>query len=154
MVRKSTGPVEILLVEDNPADVQLINLMLKQTKLPHRMTSVGDGEAATRYLFEKVKKGDAPCPELIILDLNLPGKSGKQVLNELKSASETRGIPILIFTTSRDEEDVRRCYELHANCYVSKPTDLARFNTVLKTIEEFWFGIAELPKQRVVTKSA
>jgi len=139
-------PVEILLVEDNPADIQLITQLFKQTKLNPRITTVTDGEKATAHLFQKVKEGVAPRPELIILDLNLPCKDGRQVLEEVKTNPETRTIPVLIFTTSPSSDDVSRCYTLHANSYISKPSDLTRFNDVLKSIEDFWFNIVALPE--------
>ena len=149
-MRKTEKPVEILLVEDNPADVQLVSMLLKETKLPHKMVSVPDGQAAIDYLFDKVKNQKAPRPELIILDLNLPRKDGREVLKEVKTNADTCGIPILVLTTSRDEEDVRRCYELHANCYITKPIDLSRYNAVMKSLEDFWFSTVELPKPRLV----
>ena len=111
---------------------------------------VRDGVEATDFVFKKVKQGQAPRPEFIILDLNLPKKDGRDVLEEFKKSTETRAIPILVLSTSSSRDDVTRCYELHANCYVTKPGDLAKFNAIMKSVEEFWFTVAELPEARKV----
>jgi two-component system, chemotaxis family, response regulator Rcp1 len=150
MSRETEKPVEILLVEDNPGDVQLIELLLDQTRVPHRISLAKDGQEATEYVFDKVPKGQAPRPELIILDLNLPRKDGRTVLKEIKENKDTRGIPVLILTTSHADEDISRCYEVHANCFVTKPTDLARFNAVMRSIEDFWLSTVQLPEPRLV----
>ncbi len=147
---ESSKPAEILLVEDNPADVKLIGILLKATKLHYRLTTVSDGEEATDYVLKRVKSGAVPAPDLIILDLNLPKKDGREVLREIKQSELSCGIPTLVLTTSRAEEDVRCCYQLHANCFITKPSDLSKFDTIVKSIEDFWFRTAELPKSWIV----
>ncbi|MBI4404836.1 MAG: response regulator [Deltaproteobacteria bacterium] len=149
MIRVTEKPVEVLLVEDNPAEVRLITLLFQQTKLNCKIANAKDGEEATDYLFNKVKNKEALSPELIILDLNLPGKDGRKVLEEIKEEPSTRRIPVLILTTSQAAEDISRCYELHANCYITKPSDMMRYNAVMRSIEEFWFSTAELPLPQI-----
>lgn len=145
--------IQILLVEDNPADVQMILMLLKKSNLNYQINTVRDGDAATNYLFDKVRNGTAERPDLIILDLNLPRKDGRQVLKEIRDAPDVSGIPILIFSTSRDQEDVCKCYELHANCYITKPSDLKNFNAVMKSVEQFWLSTAELPRYKEARRS-
>ncbi len=144
---KLESQAQVLIVEDNSADVQLIKLCLK--KLPElQVATVTNGEEATRYLFERVPAGLAKLPDFIILDLNLPRKDGREVLREIRDAKETSGMPVVIFSTSKNEADVRTCYELHANCFVTKPADLTGFERVIRRIEEFWCRTVELPKFR------
>ena len=148
----ATGPsvrpesyIKLLLIEDNPADVQLFELLMSEVKVPYAIEVVPDGEAATQYMFEKVAQGLAPVPDLIFLDLNLPKKDGKQVLREFKNKPIFRQIPILVLTTSKNQDDVRSCYELHANCFLTKPTDLIDFKQIVKQVEDFWLKLVRLP---------
>jgi two-component system response regulator len=135
-------PAEILLVEDNPGDVELTQIALEQSKLHVNLHVVADGEQALVRL-----RGGGPRPDLILLDLNLPGKSGPEVLAEIKADPQLRVIPVVILTSSRAEEDVLRSYRLHANCYVPKPVDFAGFAQVVQSIEGFWFSVVVLPPQ-------
>ncbi len=137
--------IEILLVEDNPGDVDLAREALEGSKMCNALRVVGDGEAAMAYLRREGKYADAPRPDLILLDLNLPKKDGREVLAEIKADEDLKRIPVVILTTSRDEEDVMKTYNLHANCYITKPIDFSQFFKVVKTIEEFWLGMVVLP---------
>lgn len=137
--------IDILLVEDNPADVRLTREALKDVKLLIRLDVVTDGVQAMEYLCRQGKYADAPRPELIILDLNLPRKDGREVLEEIKADERLRRIPVVILTTSAAEEDVLRAYNLHANCYVTKPVNFDQFIKVVQSIEEFWLTIVKLP---------
>ncbi len=140
-----TKPVTILLVEDNPADVRLTQVALKEAEIENRMDVVGDGVAAIEYLRRRGSHAHASRPDLILLDLNLPKKDGREVLAEIKQDRELRTIPVVVLTTSRDDEDVLRCYQLHANCYVNKPVDLEQFLRTMKSIKEFWLTVVKLP---------
>ena len=137
--------VEILLVEDNPGDVRLTLEAFKENKLHNHLHVVGDGEEAMAFLRRESQYADAPRPDLILLDLNLPKKDGREVLAELKGDPDLKRIPVVILTVSAAEEDVLRTYDLHANCYVTKPVDLDEFIKVVKTIEDFWLTIVKLP---------
>jgi chemotaxis family two-component system response regulator Rcp1 len=134
-------PVEILLVEDNPGDVRLTSEALRETNLVYNLSVVGDGEAALAFLRREGKYAAAPRPALILLDLNLPRKSGREVLQEIKGDPDLLTIPVAILTTSRSEEDIARAYRLHANCYIAKPLDMDHFIKVVAAIENFWFSI-------------
>jgi two-component system, chemotaxis family, response regulator Rcp1 len=138
-------PIEILLVEDNPADVRLAQEVLRESKLINRLCAVTDGDQAMDFLKCRAGYTDAVRPDLILLDLNLPGKDGRQVLAEIKADPDLRRIPVVIVTSSQAEEDVLKTYDLHANCYVTKPVDLDRFVHVVKSIEDFWVSIVKLP---------
>jgi CheY-like chemotaxis protein len=138
-------PIEILLVEDNPGDVRLTVEALKEGKIRNRLSVARDGLEALAFLHRKVGHSDAPRPDLILLDLNLPKKSGFDVLAEIKSDEDLKRIPVVILTTSEIEEDICRSYDLHANCYISKPVDLDRFFTVVRSIEDFWLTVVRLP---------
>lgn len=138
-------PINILLIEDDSLDVELFSLLVKRNNLECILTHVKDGELATNYLFQDLKQGKVVRPDLIVLDLNLPRKDGREVLKEIKQDATTASIPVLVLTTSRSRADITHCYALHANCYITKPSDLGRFNAIMKSIEEFWFRIAELP---------
>ncbi|GAB6145225.1 response regulator [Desulfocicer niacini] len=138
-------PVEILLVEDNPGDVDLAREALESTKMRNNLHVVGDGEAAMDFLLKRNDHIDAPRPDLILLDLNLPKKDGRQVLAEIKESSALKRIPVVVLTTSRAEEDILNSYDLHANCYISKPLDFNQFLKVVKSIENFWLSIVVLP---------
>ena len=137
--------IEILLVEDNAADARLTVEQLKQCAVSHHVCVVGDGEKAMAFLRREGEYTNAPRPDLIILDLNLPRKDGRQVLTEVKNDPALRQIPVIILTTSGAKEDVNRCYHLHANCFITKPMHLDGFTTVVEAIENFWLGVAKLP---------
>ena len=138
-------PVEILLVEDNPGDVDLTMEALENSKIRNTVSVAGDGEEAMAFLRRTGKHAGAPRPDLILLDLNLPKKDGREVLAEIKSDDELKRIPVVIITTSQAEEDILRSYNLHANCYITKPIDLHQFIRVIKAIEDFWLTIVKLP---------
>jgi two-component system, chemotaxis family, response regulator Rcp1 len=137
-------PIEILLIEDNPADVLLTKEALADTKIPHNMHTVADGLHAMRFLQKSDKYVDARRPDIILLDLNLPVKDGRQVLAELKADNDLRRIPVIVLTTSSREQDILTVYGLHANCYIVKPIDFSRFCEVIKAIENFWFQVVTL----------
>jgi chemotaxis family two-component system response regulator Rcp1 len=143
----ATGEIDILLVEDNPGDVRLTEEALKEAKVRNRLFVVDDGVAAMDFLRRAGKFTDAPRPDLILLDLNLPRKDGREVLEEIKQDSSLMRIPVVVLTTSRAEEDILRTYNLHANCYVTKPVDLDQFITIVKSIEDFWLTIVRLPTE-------
>jgi chemotaxis family two-component system response regulator Rcp1 len=138
-------PIEILLVEDNPADVRLTVESLKEGKVCNILHVVEDGEEAISFLQKKGKYADKPRPDLIILDLNLPKKSGHEVLAEIKGDDKLRRIPVVVLSASKAEEDIHRSYGLHANCYITKPVDLDQFIHVIKTVNSFWFSVVKLP---------
>lgn len=138
-------PIEILLVEDNPGDVRLAKEALKEAKVSNNLYITMDGEEGMNFLKRSEGYEDAPRPDVILLDLNLPRKDGRQVLAEIKEDPDLKRIPVVILTTSKDEEDVLKTYNLHANCYITKPLDLERFITVVKSIEDFWLTIVTLP---------
>ena len=138
-------PVEILLVEDNPGDVDLTMEALENSKIRNTVSVAGDGEEAMAFLRRTGKHAGAPRPDLILLDLNLPKKDGREVLAEIKSDDELKRIPVVIITTSQAEEDILSSYNLHANCYITKPIDLHQFIHVVKAIEDFWLTIVRLP---------
>lgn len=138
--------IDILLVEDNPGDVRLTEEALKQGKVLNRLHVVYDGVEAMEFLHKKGRYKDAPRPDLILLDLNLPRKDGREVLKEIKLDESLKVIPVVILTTSKSEEDVAKAYALHANCFITKPVDLFRFFEVIKSVEEFWFTVVKLPK--------
>ena len=143
---ETTGrPIEILLIEDNPADVRMTVELLKETKVRNTLTVAGDGIEALDLLHRTGKYTHAVRPDLILLDLNLPKKDGKQVLAEIKADPVLRRIPVVILTSSKAEEDIVKSYNLYANCYVTKPVDLEQFVKVVKSIEEFWLTIVKLP---------
>ncbi len=144
----SVEPIEILLVEDSPGDADLAREALEETKVRNVLHVVGDGEEAMAFLHRKGKYASAPRPGLILLDLNLPKKDGRQVLAEIKSDESLKRIPVVILTISKEEEDVLRSYNLHANCYITKPLDLNQFLKVVRSIEEFWLSIVRLPSDR------
>ncbi len=137
--------IAILLVEDNPADVRLTQEAIKEGKVRNTMYAVNDGVEALAFLRRTGKYASADIPDLILLDLNLPKKSGLEVLAEIKLDEELKHIPIVILTTSQAEEDIVRSYDLHANAYVTKPVNLQQFIDVVKSIEEFWLEIVKLP---------
>lgn len=138
-------PIKILLVEDNPADIRLATEALKEGGVVSDLSVVTDGLDAINFLKRTGQFAGSPRPELILLDLNLPRKSGFDVLQVLKADPNLKSIPVIMLTTSSAEEDIAKSYSLNANCFVTKPTDLAQFLEVVKTIEEFWLTIASLP---------
>ena len=138
-------PFNILLVEDNAGDVRLVKEGLNEGKLYHRLHVVEDGEKAMEFLRRQGAYSEAPYPDIILLDLNLPRKDGREVLAEVKNDPALKNIPVVILTTSDAEQDVLKTYEYHANCYITKPVDLEQFIKVVKSIENFWFTIVKLP---------
>jgi len=143
--RKPGGPVEILLVEDNPADVRLTQEALKEGKVYNNLHWAKDGVEALEFLRRQGKHVGAPRPDIILLDLNLPKKDGREVLQDIKNDKKLKRIPVVILTTSKAEEDVLKTYNLHANCYVTKPVDLEQFIVVVKSIDMFWLTVVTLP---------
>ena len=141
----SGRPIEILYVEDNPADVRLTIEALKEHKVRNRLTVVPDGEQAMQFLHRAGRYAKAARPDLILLDLNLPRMDGREVLGEVKADPDLRRIPVVVITSSQAEQDIVRTYDLHANCYVTKPVDLSRFLEVVKSIEGFWLTVVTLP---------
>ncbi|MGK7900615.1 MAG: response regulator [Hormoscilla sp.] len=138
-------PIEILLVEDNPGDVFLTQAALEDAKINNNLHLAVDGEEAIAFLFRQGEYGDAPRPDVILLDLNLPKKNGREVLAEIKNDDRLRRIPVVILTTSSSDQDILKSYNLHANCYITKPIDLEQFGHVVRSIENFWFTIVTLP---------
>lgn len=138
-------PVEILMVEDNPGDVRLTQEALKEGRLWNHLTVAQDGIEAMEYLRRSGRFAKASFPDLILLDLNLPKKDGREVLAEIKSDEKLKLIPVVILTTSRAEEDIVKSYKLHANCYITKPVDFPQFASVVRSIEDFWFTVVKLP---------
>jgi chemotaxis family two-component system response regulator Rcp1 len=138
-------PVEILLVEDNPGDERLTREALKEGKVYSNLHWVKDGVEAMEFLRRRGKYQDVPRPDIILLDLNLPKKDGREVLQDIKNDDALKRIPVVVLTTSKAEEDVLRTYNLHANCYVTKPVDLEKFIVVVKSIDVFWLTVATLP---------
>jgi CheY-like chemotaxis protein len=139
--------VEILLVEDNPGDVRLTREALREGKIRNNLNVVGDGVEALRYLRREGPYAESTRPDLILLDLNLPRMDGREVLEAVKADPSLRLIPVVVLTSSAAEQDIVRAYDLHANCYVSKPVDLDQFIHVVKSIEDFWFSIVKLPPE-------
>jgi two-component system, chemotaxis family, response regulator Rcp1 len=138
-------PIEILLVEDNPGDVELAREALETGKVRNTLHVVSDGEAAMAFLRRTGKYAGVPRPDLILLDLNLPRKDGREVLAEIKSDPDLKRIPVVVLTTSKAEEDILKSYNLHANCFVTKPIELNQFIKVVQAIEDFWLAIVKLP---------
>ncbi|WP_339104726.1 response regulator [Haloterrigena salinisoli] len=140
-------PAQILLVEDNPGDVRLTEEAFKQGRIENDLHVVSDGNEALEFLYQRGEYEDAPRPDLILLDLNLPRKDGEDVLEELKGDQELRSIPVIVLTSSRAEEDVVRSYELHANAYLTKPVDPDDFIETVRAFEKFWFSVVRLPPE-------
>ena len=141
----ATKPVDILLVEDNPGDARLAREALVDSKIRNEINHVKDGVEAMAYLRRQPPFEAVTTPDLILLDLNLPRMDGRQVLSAIKSDPELKRIPVVILTISKDEEDILRSYNLHANCYITKPIDLTQFINVVRSIEDFWLSIVKLP---------
>ena len=138
-------PIEILLVEDNPGDVRLTIEALKDGKVSNRLHVAKDGVEALAFLRQERAFADAPRPDVILLDLNLPKKDGREVLEEIKADEHLRRIPVVVLTTSDSEQDILHTYNLHANCYITKPVDLEQFIGVVRGIEDFWLTVVKLP---------
>ena len=146
-MESNTRSIEILLVEDNPGDARLTLEAMREAKMSNRIHVVEDGVEAMEFLRRQGRFGDAPRPDLILLDLNLPKKDGREVLAEVKADPNLKRIPVVVLTTSSAEEDVLRAYDLHANCYVTKPVDLAQFMKIVALIDNFWVNVVTLPKE-------
>ncbi|MCG2771629.1 MAG: response regulator [Desulfobacterales bacterium] len=139
--------IQILMVEDNPDDVDLTKEALLDAKLTFDLHVVEDGVAAMEFLRQEGSYREAPRPDLILLDLNLPKKDGREVLAEIKGDEDLRRIPVVVLTTSSAEEDVMQAYNSHVNCFITKPVDFAQFIKVVKSIEDFWFTVVTLPRE-------
>lgn len=144
---KLSQNIEILLVEDNPGDIRLIVEVLKDGKLHNNLSVVEDGEQALSYLKRGGSYPNAIVPDLILLDLNLPKINGTEVLAEIRKDPQLKHIPVIILTTSEAEQDILKAYDLHANCYITKPVNLDDFLTVVRSIEDFWLTIVKLPRR-------
>lgn len=140
------APIDILLVEDNPGDAELTGEALADSKVLSRLHVVRDGVEALAFLRQEGDYAQAPRPDLVLLDLNLPRKDGRAVLKDIKADPALRLIPVVVLTSSQAEEDVARAYELNANCYVTKPVGLEQFLTIVKSIEQFWLTVVKLPR--------
>ena len=138
-------PIEILMVEDNPGDVRLTVEALKEAKVRNNLHTVEDGVEALAFLRREGRYAEVPRPDLVLLDLNLPKMNGREVLAEIKEDPDLRRIPVVILTISQAEQDIVKSYNLHANCYITKPVDLDQFLEVVKSIENFWLTIVKLP---------
>jgi CheY-like chemotaxis protein len=138
-------PIDILLVDDNVADVRLTEEVLTDSKVHNNLIVANDGQEALMCLRRQGKFKHSPRPDLILLDLNLPIKDGREVLADIKADPDLKRIPVVILTTSKAEEDILKTYNLHANCYITKPVDLEQFVTVVRYIEDFWLAIVRLP---------
>jgi chemotaxis family two-component system response regulator Rcp1 len=145
--KESGKPIDILLAEDNLGDVRLAIETFKDAKIHNVVNVVQDGVEAMAYLRKQGKYANATRPDLILLDLNMPRKDGREVLKEVKEDPDLRRIPVVILTISQAEQDILKAYDLHANCYITKPVDLNQFNKIVQTIEDFWFTIVKLPSQ-------
>ena len=145
MIGEAAVAIEVLLVEDNPGDARLTVEVLKESKVRNKMTIAEDGEEALAFLRREGKFANAPRPDLILLDLNLPRKDGRDVLAEIKKDENLKSIPVVILTTSQAEQDIVKTYNLHANAYITKPFDPDQYMGVVKSIENFWLAIAKLP---------
>lgn len=141
----SGRPIEILLVEDSAADIRLTEEALKEGKVQNNLNIARDGEETLQFLKKEEPFPNAPRPDLILLDLNLPKKDGREVLQEIKADDDLKSIPVVVMTTSQAEEDIIKAYNLNANCYITKPVDLDKFIDVVKSIEDFWLTIVRLP---------
>lgn len=140
----------VLIVEDNPGDLRIAQEAFKEGKYSVEIQSVSDGIQALEYLKKENEYFDKPTPNIVLLDLNLPRKDGREVLKEVKENEVLKHIPVIILTTSQSEDDIFKCYNLHANCYISKSVDLDEFVESVKSVEEYWFNVAKLPKDPLV----
>jgi two-component system, chemotaxis family, response regulator Rcp1 len=144
---RGARPVEILLVEDNPADVRLTRESFREGKVRNNLHVVSDGVEAMAWLRREGRHADAVRPDIILLDLNLPKKDGRAVLAEIKGDSDLARIPVIVLTISQSEQDIHKAYDLHANCYISKPINLDEFIRVIRSVEDFWLTIVKLPER-------
>jgi chemotaxis family two-component system response regulator Rcp1 len=144
-IEETGTPIEILLVEDNPGDVRLTQEVFKESKIRNKLHVVKDGVEAMDFLHRQGKGANGVRPDLILLDLNLPKKDGREVLAEIKADDDLKRIPVVVLTISKAEEDILRSYSLHANCYLNKPIEFEQFFNLVKYIEEFWLTIVKLP---------
>ncbi|QLE44224.1 response regulator [Nostoc sp. C052] len=144
---KAIMPIEVLLVEDNPGDVQLTRIALEDSKISIHLNVVEDGVEAMAFLRKQEKYAKVIHPDIILLDLNLPRKDGREVLAEIKGDENLRRIPVVVLTTSQAEEDILKAYNLSANCYITKPVDFDQFVKIIQSIENFWFAIVKLPPE-------
>ncbi|MDZ8024225.1 MAG: response regulator [Nostoc sp. SerVER01] len=140
-------PIEVLLVEDNPGDAQLTRIALEDSKISIHLNVVEDGVEAMAFLRKQEKYIQAAHPDIVLLDLNLPKKDGREVLAEIKADENLKRIPVVVLTTSQAEEDILKAYNLSANCYITKPVDFDQFVKIVKSIENFWFAIVKLPPE-------
>ncbi|TVP60259.1 MAG: response regulator [Nodularia sp. (in: Bacteria)] len=140
-------PIEVLLVEDNPGDAQLTRIALEDSKISVNLNVVEDGVEAMAFLRKQEKYANAPHPDIVLLDLNLPRKDGREVLAEIKADQHLRRIPVVVLTTSQSEEDILKAYNLSANCFITKPVDFDQFVKIVQSIENFWFAIVKLPPE-------
>lgn len=147
MAQESGAPIEILLVEDNPGDVRLTQEAVREARIRNTLNVVNDGEQAIAYVRRQGEYADRPRPDLILLDLNLPRKDGREVLQDLKSDPDLHRIPVVVLTSSAAEQDILRTYDLYANAYVTKPVDLEQFMRVVSSIQDFWLNIVKLPPE-------
>ena len=145
-VINNNAPIQVLLVEDNPGDVELTVEALEESKLLINLSVAGDGEQALRFLKRQGEYADAPLPDLILLDLNMPRMDGREVLAQIKQDEKLHRIPVVVLTTSEAEHDILLTYDLHANCYITKPVDFDQFTRVVQAIEGFWFTVVKLPR--------
>lgn len=141
-------PIEILLVEDNPADIRLTEEALREGKVKNNLHVARDGVEALEFLRRQGKFKEAPRPDLVLLDLNLPRKDGREVLGEIKADETLRSLPVVVLTTSSSDADILKSYSLYANCYITKPVDLEQFVKVVKSIDDFWLTVVRLPSER------
>jgi two-component system, chemotaxis family, response regulator Rcp1 len=142
---KQQKVIDILLIEDNPGDILLIKEALKEGQTPNRLTIIGDGETALSFLRKEGEHKKSSHPDVILLDLNMPRKDGREVLAEIKTDSELKHIPVVILTSSEAQQDIVNAYNLQANCYITKPTDLKKFFSIVKLIDDFWLKTVKLP---------
>ncbi|WP_414548414.1 response regulator [Anabaena sp. CCY 0017] len=140
-------PIEVLLVEDNPGDAELTRIALEDSKISVNLNVVEDGVEAMAFLQKQGNYANAPHPDIVLLDLNLPRKDGREVLAEIKADQKLRRIPVVVLTTSQSEEDILKAYNLSANCFITKPVDFDQFVKIVQSIENFWFAIVKLPPE-------
>jgi CheY-like chemotaxis protein len=146
-IQSVTKPIEVLLVEDNPGDAQLTRIALSDGKMCINLSLTEDGVDALAFLRKQGEYANAPRPDLILLDLNLPRKDGREVLAEIKADPSLRRIPVVVLTTSQSDTDILQAYELAANCFITKPVDFDQFVKIVQTIEDFWFTVVKLPSE-------
>jgi two-component system, chemotaxis family, response regulator Rcp1 len=145
VIPETALPIQILLVEDSPGDVRLTQEVLRDAKIANELHVVGDGESAMAFLRQTGEFADRPSPDLVLLDLNLPRKDGREVLEEMSEDDKLHTVPVIVLTTSAAEQDILRSYQLSANAYITKPIDLNEFINVVRSIETFWLSIVRLP---------